>query len=1309
MPANHSKRKRANEVHSSKITQRGNVPKTNKPSESKTPICNRMADVNSLRQRLSLLVDEITRDIQVIETTRNLNSKHRVELSINEATRLARDLERLDSSYGREYKQRIDAIRQRLENVSRIPVHGAWNSGFDPEVDRLGQQQRDALLRGHASIVRTGEALNISRQTAYETEQLGNEIMADLTTQRETLLRTQDRLNEGNEHLKAGSKTLRLMYSSSFSSQMNSNLSLQWEKLSRPGICTLFYREYPLMELRDDACQRIQEFLYKILRFLLRQYPHRAELEQWLYINYPEAQYALNRNSRKRIFSIDQLQTLIHKEFGSHNEMDISYLATTLEHCTKDLLKLAHDYVNRLGKNEIVANDIDLIMNADTIFVEILRSDLNHTSNSSSTSTYTIDTSIAAMSYNELIRHFIITETQYKDDLELLIKLFRNPLRKFFEDQPEIIDDVFGCLDDIYELTTKFLSDLEDAKEMRDDNTKNISLYEPFQNFIEGNEFECYTKYTHTILAAGHNDQLKKLLDHKHVKEYLEAKPDQMKETHRYLLPALLHTPIHHFQQYLIYLEKLALFPESESAQLTDVLSVLRQNSYHMKRSKLNMNLSIHSFTMPKLSENKTNNWKNIIENWDLKESTSLIDSHLKHIVIQNSNIATSVDRRAILFSTVLCLCKAVSNDKWKFKEKIWLRKFNINNEIILADHPHVFEIQCDDKNYILQARSEQDKVQWLCLLMYIRNKSVLQRELYNILVNEDAQQVLLTPDPSQYKFCTPNSPTNILIDYHTNDKSSSSPSFTIRGATIEKLIEHLTHHQLLHPRFVKSFLMTYKSYCSPLELLNLLIERYNIPEPASSYLYTEQQLKKFRKEYVQPVKLRVLNVIRQWVDKYFSDLVESNGYLLDQLRNFLQSVSDTGGLYQFKTSILKLIDKQTVDYENSSKKNQQQDLINNERDQIEDLDVFLFDMKELSDQITLICSNYFRAITSQELLYRLPNLYNLQNYMKFLDKVLGFWCKRSILETSNLEERVAVTERFIQIAIRTYEKKNFAAVFALIFGGIIDLEKSLPHTWDRLSKQSRTFVTLVDDMLGEDSHFKLYFEKLRQSPLPVVPFIANNQTRIAQMKEKHNMIVLPTGEILINFRKFQQIGEHLSEIQQYQNMPYDIQPNYDIQRELKRLNPMRNFPDENTFQNYLVTLKEQIEPVDQPPKVFPTRRPTSAWRSHSRVSRLFMIPSHPRTSSQCDEQHRKSTSDISSRKDTLGVQKQDNPSTLLGRQASLDINTLTSIDTFAFDNSLCESTDELQSTTNKVPQPPPVPPRLPRPGNGNNKSSSPT
>lgn len=82
---------------------------------------------------------------------------------------------------------------------------------------------------------------------------------------------------------------------------------------------------------------------------------------------------------------------------------------------------------------------------------------------------------------------------------------------------------------------------------------------------------------------------------------------------------------------------------------------------------------------MPKLFDQKIHHWKNLIENYDLKESNSLIDGYLKHIVMQNN-----VDRRAILFPSVLCLCKAISNDKWKFKEKIWLRKFQINDQILV-------------------------------------------------------------------------------------------------------------------------------------------------------------------------------------------------------------------------------------------------------------------------------------------------------------------------------------------------------------------------------------------------------------------------------------------------------------------------------------------------------------------------------------------------------------------------------------------------------------------------------------------------
>ena len=164
------------------------------------------------------------------------------------------------------------------------------------------------------------------------------------------------------------------------------------------------------------------------------------------------------------------------------------------------------------------------------VFVEILRSDLNSSTNTASSS-HILDTSTTTMSYNELIRHFIITETHYKDDLELLIKFFRNPVRTAFTDDQmvrekwnfyfkkifinqsfQIIESIFGCLDDIYELTNRFLSDLEDAKEMRDDITKNISLYEPLQNFIEVSYTIVYSSRAPSILKSTLTSNCLKLL-----------------------------------------------------------------------------------------------------------------------------------------------------------------------------------------------------------------------------------------------------------------------------------------------------------------------------------------------------------------------------------------------------------------------------------------------------------------------------------------------------------------------------------------------------------------------------------------------------------------------------------------------------------------------------------------------------------------------------------------------------------------------------------------------------------------------------
>lgn len=77
-----------------------------------------------------------------------------------------------------------------------------------------------------------------------------------------------------------------------------------------------------------------------------------------------------------------------------------------------------------------------------------------------------------------------------------------------------------------------------------------------------------------------------------------------------------------------------------------------------------------------------------------------------------------------------------------------------------------------------------------------------------------------------------------------------------------------------------------------------MLIKRFKIPDPEfpkdeAESIHTREMMKRFRKEYSRHVKLRVLNVMKQWVLHHFYDF-ERDPSLQASLEEFLDNSEES-------------------------------------------------------------------------------------------------------------------------------------------------------------------------------------------------------------------------------------------------------------------------------------------------------------------------------------------------------------------------------------------------------------------------------
>ncbi|XP_022644691.1 son of sevenless homolog 1-like [Varroa destructor] len=802
------------------------------------------------------------------------------------------------------------------------------------------------------------------------------------------------------------------------------------------------------------------------------------------------------------------------------------------------------------------------------------------------------------------------------------------------EDEPAELRAIFGNIDEILEFSAALLSSFEDVVEMTDEDQV-PALGSCFYDMAESYEFDVFEDYAEHVASPQSALALQELLERPYVHAALQRSSHGLWLAARYVMPRLLWAPVFHCLTYFDAIRAMTVLAVNEEdresleqtdglighlkAQLTAAVanSPLKRSSaasieqgglFLRRRSALR-----HS------AAHKLNELSRCVDGWSELQQREIAQTCQEfvlegplHKLAAGSN-RRPTERYAFLFDGLLLLCKPASaqsrsrgqpdRESYKLKEKFFIRKMEVADRADTDDVRHALELigrpdggsgsaGSGQSTIVLVCKSAEDKLNWLASLVAVNTRSYLERSLDSILSAEEKQHPLRLPD--NYKFSEPDLPANIVFE----EKSTGGVPL-IKGATLYKLVERLTFHMYADPSFVRTFLTTFRSFCQPRELLELLVERYNIPdhpdhadEAESCSIEPQQMAKRFRKEYQQPVQVRVLNVIRHWIEHHYYDF-ERDRRLLEELRDFLERMRADArsgkNMRKWIDSISKAVQRKqeqqgTAKELTFSHEPPPLEWYLARPGETDRFDLLTLHPVEVARQLTLLEFELYRAVQPSELVNAAWTKKDKQRTSPNLLKIIhhssdfSFYLERLIVECQNLEERVAVVSRCIEMMVVLQELNNFTGVFAVSSA----LQSAPVHRLEHTQAAVRsTLRKALDDVLDlQSDHWRKYQERLRSINPPCVPFLGMYLTNILHIEEGNpDMIVVADGAELINFSKRRKVAEITGEIQQYQNQPYNLTVEKNIRVFLEQLSPQQAYQSEKELNDYLYQCSLQIEP----------------------------------------------------------------------------------------------------------------------------------
>lgn len=444
---------------------------------------------------------------------------------------------------------------------------------------------------------------------------------------------------------------------------------------------------------------------------------------------------------------VDKFHHMLQKDvLGHKTDIQVSqYLLAVLEFIATDILQLAGHYVRNMIHTEITSQDIHATMCADKVLMEIFYKDEEEEDDDGpplSANCYYSQSFFDAdfgdngggeygnvggnhhhhhhhttITYSEAVHEFIQEERQFIRELSLIIKVFRDPMTTVLSDDD--LQRIFVNIDDIYEFAIKFLSLLEDAVEVADEDDC-PAIGSCFIEIAEDEEMDVFHKYAQNVMNFSFRDHLYTVLSQHSLQSRISeifssrynAAANGMMAAIKYVLPRLLLLPVYHCFSYFKAIEKLReltpLVSDRENYEQADS-SLQSLRNVLEKEKKLNKFgdgyfLRLYGRTHRATALAKMKEIQSSIDNWNGKDIWQSCNEFIREgLLYKVSNPGKSIgqfsksERRAFLFDSLLVLCKHYtkrmvpgrgdnSHLECRFKERFYIR----NIEIIERDELYV-------------------------------------------------------------------------------------------------------------------------------------------------------------------------------------------------------------------------------------------------------------------------------------------------------------------------------------------------------------------------------------------------------------------------------------------------------------------------------------------------------------------------------------------------------------------------------------------------------------------------------------------